>query len=150
MIICISVGCTKDNEPKGNMFEIGVKELTNVQVNRPFEIVGYLKNNSKHSWEITHGSGIFSYEVIDENENPVPQEKGILFRNDVGYFKELEPKEIYSHNGEGQRSKGFYEFTIKKPGKYKVKVNAEFRIEYKGNEYDFKLTSNELHEFTVK
>jgi len=48
--------------------------------------------------------------------------------------------EIYRSNGENQRSKEFYEFTIDKPGTYRVKAVAKFRIEQE-QQNDVKLTS---------
>lgn len=154
IFIGISAACTPkaEPEPDESMFRVGIDHLTAVQVNEPFVIRGYLDNISKYPWEILHGAGIFTYKIFDEAGNAVPREDipEFLFRNDIGYLRTLKPNESYRNNGEEQRSKEFYEFRIPTPGRYKVQVQAEFRITREQDAVDFVIIADELHEFMVE
>lgn len=140
------IGCSKPITSKADMFEVGSNELKNIKANQAFQITGYLKNNSNQKWNISHGSDMLTYEIYDNNGTVVRQDHGILFRNDIGYLRELEPETEYRNNGEDQRSKEYYEFKIDKPGKYTIKTTAQFQI---SNE-EFEISSVELNEFIVK
>jgi hypothetical protein len=126
----------------------GIDELSNIHVNQPFKINGFLKNNSNHSWEIFHGAGMFSYQIYDENGNPIPRE-GELFVNGIGMRKSLKSHEVYRNNGEEQRSREFYEFTINNAGNYKVRTIVKFRINHDQAYYEQEITSD-FYEFSVK
>lgn len=138
---------SKLNESK---FEVGNDELKNIQVNEPFQITGYLRNISNQNLEISYGAGLFTYEIYDSDGKIVQRKDGMLFKNDIGYVAEVKSKAEYRDNGEGQRSKEYYEFKINELGTYRLKTKAEFRIkneeEYKG----FEIISDDLYEFIVK
>ncbi|MBH5319642.1 hypothetical protein I6N90_17745 [Paenibacillus sp. GSMTC-2017] len=136
-------------QPRENMFEVGIEELVDVHVDRPFKVHGYLMNHAKNKWAITHGVDMFTYQIVDEKGDSVPHSGDFLFRNDTGMITEIKPNQVYTHNGEEQRSKEYYEFTIHKAGKYKVKAIVKFRITYEKIEYDFQKTSD-FYEFIVK
>ncbi|CAM3153348.1 hypothetical protein PASE110613_17880 [Paenibacillus sediminis] len=144
-----SVSTPTETSPNESMFEVGIDELADIKVNHKFEITGFIKNNSVFSWEISHGSGMFTYEIFDKEGNAVKQENKILFRNDIGYVTKMKSNDIYRNNGIGQRSKEFYEFVIKKPGKYKVISKAEFQIKNEDKEIQEFITSK-AYEFIVK
>lgn len=149
MFMSILVGCSNSVKPDASMFEVGIEELQGIRANEPFIITGYLKNNWKHSWEISHGAGMFTYEIVDMEGNPVKRESDMLFQNDIGYLVQIKPNEVYKDNGEEQRSEEFYTFVIDKPGRYKVRTNVEFQIEHNQEIYEQTLTS-EFYEFTVE
>ncbi|RED66319.1 hypothetical protein DFP95_101818 [Cohnella lupini] len=132
------------------MFEVGIDELPDIHVNQKFEISGFIKNNSNISWEISHGSGMFTYEIFDKEGKAVKQEQNILFRNDIGYALKMESNGIYRNNGLDQRSKEFYEFVIKKPGKYTVKSKAEFRIKNENKGIQELIITSKDYELLVK
>lgn len=149
MFMSILVGCSNSVKPDASMFEVGIEELQGIRANEPFTITGYLKNNSKHSWEISLGAGMFTYEIVDMEGNPVKRESDMLFQNDIGYLVQIKPNEVYKDNGEEQRSEEFYTFVIDKPGRYKVRTNVEFQIEHNQEIYEQTLTS-EFYKFTVE
>lgn len=109
----------------------------------------HLKNNSKQTLNISHGSGMFTYEVYDEDGVKIFPNNSILFRNDIGYTVEIKSNAEYRDNGEGQRSDEYYQFVIQKPGTYKVKANVEFWVESKGNKEQINLSSD-LVQFIVE
>ncbi|GIP32140.1 hypothetical protein [Paenibacillus sp. J2TS4] len=149
MFISILAGCSNSVQPDASMLEVGIEELQGIQANEPFIITGYLKNNSKHSWEISHGAGMFTYEIVDAEGNPLKRKSGMLFRNNIGFLTQLKPDEVLHINGEEHRSEEYYTFVIDKPGQYKVRTNVEFRIENKQEINEQKLTS-EFYEFSVE
>jgi hypothetical protein len=150
MLLFIVTACSKETTPDEKMFEVGSDDLTNIQASQPFQISGYIKNKSKHKWDISHGADIFTYEIYDSDGNLVKQEYDMLFTNSIGYLSELKPKTEFRNNYEEHRSKEYYEFQIEKPGTYKVKTIATFRIENGDERVEFVLSSNELNEFIVK
>lgn len=81
------LGCTKTVQPIESMFQVSVDNMTDVKVNEPFTINGYLTNVSKKSWQLSHGAGMFTYQIVDEEDNLVPREimPEFLFRNDIGF-----------------------------------------------------------------
>ncbi|MGN7382040.1 MULTISPECIES: hypothetical protein [unclassified Paenibacillus] len=149
MFMSILIGCSNSVKPDASMFEVGIEELQGIRANEPFIITGYLKNNSKHSWEISHGAGMFTYEIVDMEGNRVTRNTGLLIQNAIGYLTQLKPNEVLQNNGEEQRSEEYYTFVIDKPGRYKVRTNVEFRIEHNQEIYEQTLTS-EFYEFTVE
>lgn len=45
MSLCVSLtllACSRNDVPDENMFEVGNEQLTNIKVNQPFQITGYL------------------------------------------------------------------------------------------------------------
>ncbi|MWC30939.1 hypothetical protein [Paenibacillus sp. MMS18-CY102] len=126
-------GCASEAQQHENNFEVGIDTLSDIQANETFEIIGFLKNSSKHTVKISHGSDIFTYEIFDAEGTLIPPQNHILARNDIGYLRELQPDEVYRNNGKGQRSKEYYEYVIAKPGRYTVKTKVEFRLENEGN-----------------
>ncbi len=149
-LLFIVTACSKETTPDEKMFEVGSDDLTNIQASQPFQISGYIKNRSNHKWDISHGAGIFTYEIYDSDGNLVKQDYDMLFTNSIGYVSELKPKMEFRNNYEEHRNKEFYEFQIEKPGTYKVKTIATFRIENGDEQVEFVLSSNELNEFVVK
>jgi len=146
-IVILMSGCT-NNRISENNFQVGIDEIKNVKANEVFEINGYLKNKSNRTMNISHGSDMFTYEVYDEDGNPVPPNRTILYRNDVGYSMEIKPNEEYRNNGEGQRSIEYYQFLIQKPGNYEVKTNVEFwNMKEKNHQINI---SSDLIKFTVE
>jgi len=147
LLIVILSACTNNNTSE-NIFQVGIDEIKNVKVNEAFEIKGYLRNNSKQTMNISHGSGMFTYEVYDEDGNQIIPNSTILFQNDVGYSVKINSNEEYRNNGDGQRSIEYFQFLIQKPGNYKVKTNVEFRIiDEKNHQINI---SSDLIEFTVE
>lgn len=111
------------------MFEVGVDSLEGIKANTPFQINGFIRNKSDYTWKISHGAGMFIYQIYDKEGNLVPPNTGVLFRNDIGFLHELTPGEVYKKNGEEQRSKEYYEFKLIEPGKYKVKTIVHFEVD---------------------
>lgn len=149
-LLTVMIGCSKEFNPHANMFEVGSDELKSIKTNQPFQINGFVRNNSNQKWNISHGAGMFTYEIYDADGNLVKQNNDFLFRNDIGYLSELESKTEYRNNGEEQRSKEYYEFKIAKPGKYKVKTKVEFQVRNGDATEEFDLSSSEINEFEVK
>ncbi|WP_168122418.1 hypothetical protein [Paenibacillus sp. HB172176] len=150
LLLSVWSGCSKEINPNANMFEVGSDKLKSVKVSQSFQITGFLKNNSNQKWNISHGAGMFTYEIYDGDGNLVKQDHNILYRDDIGYLDELKPKTEYRNNGEEHRSKEYYEFKIDKPGVYKIKTRAIFWVR-NGEETDkFDLSSSNLNEFEVK
>lgn len=143
------LGCSSTTKPNENMFEVGIDELIDIKVNQKFIITGHLKNKSKYAWGITHGSGMFTYEILDSEGELVQQESKVLFRNDIGYYHEIKPKEVYRHNGQDQRSREFYEFVIKKSGEYTVRSKVEFWIQTEDNQDENLIFYSDPYEFSV-
>jgi len=135
--------------PNKSMFEAGIEELNNIQVNESFEINGYIINKSKNSWQISHGAGMFTYEILDDVGNHIFQQDGILFTNDIGYLIKLKSGEMYRNNGEEHRSKKFYEFTINKAGNYKVRTTVKFGVKNEKTDPRQEIVSS-FYEFAVK
>lgn len=135
--------------PNKEMFSVGIDELTDIKVDQPFTINGFLKNESKYSFKINHGADMFRYQVYDENGNPIPREGGMSFVNAVGWVIDLKSQEDYRNNGEEQRSNELYEFSIFKAGKYKATVTAKFTILIDEIKYDQEITSD-YYEFWVE
>lgn len=149
LVVGSIISCSKPSQPNGNMFEVGVDELTSVQANQPFQITGYLKNTSKYSWKITHGAGLFTYELYDMNGDNVPSESKMRFQNDIGLLNEINSNEAYRNNYGEHRSREFFEFVIHEPGQYRVKAKAEFTISHEQKDYEFEIFSDN-YEFTVE
>ncbi|OBR65187.1 hypothetical protein A7K91_00465 [Paenibacillus oryzae] len=149
-LLFIVTACSKETAPDEKMFEVGSDDLTNIQASQPFQINGYVKNKSNHKWDISHGADIFTYEIYDSEGNLVKQDYDMLFTNSIGYVSELKPKAEFRNNYEEQRNKEYYEFQIEKPGTYKVKTIATYRIENGDEKVEFVLSSSELNEFVVK
>ncbi|TLS49806.1 hypothetical protein FE782_22625 [Paenibacillus antri] len=150
LLITLSA-CTSDieSETHDSIFQVGVDELKNVKANEAFEIIGYLKNKSKRTLEVSHGSGMFTYEIYNEDGDQILPNTTIFIRNDIGYMVELKADEEYRNNGEGQRSKEYYEFVIHEPGYYKVKMHVEFSINNEGKQEQINISSD-LKEFKVE
>jgi len=149
-LFSIVTGCSEEINPNENLFEVGSDELKSIKTNQPFQITGFVKNNSKQKWDISHGAGMFTYEIYDSDGNLVEQDNDFLYRNDIGYLDELKPKTEYRNNGEEQRSKEYYEFKINKPGVYKIKTEAKFQVRNGEEIEEFYVSSGELNEFAVK
>lgn len=110
----------------------------------------HLINNSNQTWEISHGAGMFTYEIYDDKGKIVQQEFDMRYRNDVGYSAKLQSKEVYNNNGEENRSKEYYEFQINSPGTYYIKTKAEFRMKNKEKYVGFEIVSKEPSQITVE
>ncbi|UJF35516.1 hypothetical protein [Paenibacillus hexagrammi] len=149
LFLSILTGCNKTIKSNEGMFNVGIDQIEDVKINQPFEIHGYLRNNTSQSIEISFGAGLFTYKIFDEYGNVVPVSDQMLVVNDIGYDTSLGAGEVYRNNGEKQRSKEFYQFTIKKPGHYKVKAVAEFSVKDEEGNKNQKLTSK-MYDFTVK
>lgn len=119
-------------------------------MNKPFVISGYLENVSERTWQIMHGAGMFTYEVVDDKGQPIPQDNRILFHNDMGSIKELLPNDQYRENGEEHRSRAYYEFTISEPGRYEVRVTADFRLAKQDGIYSEVTLISDTYKFHVR
>ncbi len=139
----------KEKDPPDSIFQVGVVEIENVKVNKLFQIVGYLKNSSNRSVEISHGSGMFSYEIYNEDGERILPNGNVLLEHAIGYQVEIRSGEEYRNNGQKQRSKEYYEFVIHQPGNYKVKTNVEFMMNNDGKQKKISLSS-ESKEFKVQ
>ena len=126
-----------------------IPEITNIQVNQPFKINGFIKNTSNRTWQLAHGAEMFTYEIFDDEGKLVPNLENFLFKNDIGFVKELKPGEIYRYNGEEHRSKEYYEFTINKAGNYKARTTVNFRAANEKIDHNLKIISN-FYEFSVR
>lgn len=151
ILFLILPSCSPNNEkdPSNSIFQVGIDEIENVKVNKPFQIVGYLKNPSKKAVEISHGSGMFSYEIYNEAGERILPDETVLLEHAIGYQVELRPGEVYRNNGQDQRSKEYYQFVIHQPGNYKVKTNVEFLMNNDGKQKKISLSS-EFKEFKVQ
>ncbi|WP_434752328.1 hypothetical protein [Paenibacillus amylolyticus] len=151
ILFLILTACSASNEkdPSNSIFQVGLDEIENVRVNETFQIVGYLKNSSKKTVEISHGSGMFSYEIYNEDGERILPNATVLLENAIGYQVEIRPGEEYRNNGQDQRSKEYYEFVIPQPGNYKVKTNVEFMMDNDGKQKKISLSS-ESKEFKVQ
>ena len=132
-----------------SIFQAGIDKIEQVKANEAFEVNGFIKNNSKRTIEISHGSGMFTYEIYSEDGDRIFPNGTTLFINDIGYMVELKSGEEYRNNGEGQRSKEFYEFAIKEPGDYKVKMQVELWLKYEGKQEKIHISSD-FEEFRVE
>jgi hypothetical protein len=143
IISLILVSCNDQKViPNEKMFSVGIDELTNIHENQSFKVNGFLKNRSKYSWKINHGADMFTYQIYDENDILVPIEADMIFVNSIGFTRDLNAHGIFRYNGEEHRSNEAYEFTIKKAGKYKVRVTAKFAVQVVQNKFDQKITSD--------
>ncbi|MBY0202438.1 hypothetical protein [Paenibacillus cucumis (ex Kampfer et al. 2016)] len=151
ILFLILPACSASNEkdPSDSIFQVEVDEIENVKVNETFQIVGYLKNSSKKAVEISHGSGMFSYEIYNEAGERILPDATVLLEHAIGYQVELRPGEEYRNNGQDQRSKEYYEFVIQQPGNYKVKTHVEFMMNNDGKQKKISLSS-EFNEFKVQ
>ncbi|SCY87244.1 hypothetical protein SAMN05720606_11119 [Paenibacillus polysaccharolyticus] len=149
LLILPSCSASNEKDPSDSIFQVGVDEIANIKVNKPFQIVGYLKNSSNRSVEISHGSGMFSYEIYNEDGERILPNGNVLLEHAIGYQVELQPGEEYRNNGQDQRSKEYYEFVIHQPGNYKVKTNVEFMMNNDGKPKKISLSS-ESKEFKVQ
>ncbi|MCM3131222.1 hypothetical protein M3629_00395 [Paenibacillus polysaccharolyticus] len=151
ILFLILPACSASNEkdPSDSIFQVGVDEFANIKVNKPFQIVGYLKNSSNRSVEISHGSGMFSYEIYNEDGERILPNVNVLLEHAIGYQVEIRSGEEYRNNGQKQRSKEYYEFVIHQPGNYKVKTNVEFMMNNDGKPKKMSLSS-ESKEFKVQ
>nr|WP_154982838.1 hypothetical protein [Paenibacillus xylanexedens] len=150
ILFLILPACSASNEidPHNSIFQVGVDDIANIKVNETFQFVGYLKNPSKKAVEISHGSGLFSYEIYNEAGERILPNATVLLEHAIGYQVELQPGEEYRNNGQDQRSKEYYEFVIHQPGNYKVKTNVEFMMNNDGKQKKMSLSS-ESKEFKV-
>jgi hypothetical protein len=139
------VGCQSDIEsiPKANMFSINVDAPNDLQADKPFVVNGTLINNSNTSWEITHGAGMFTYDVYDMNDELVLQDIELRMVNAIGIVKILKPNENYMYDGEGQVHPKFNELTLH-TGSYKVVSKANFKIKQGGKDFDIEIESSPL------
>ncbi|MDP9701576.1 hypothetical protein J2T16_004518 [Paenibacillus intestini] len=151
ILFLILPACSASNEkdPSDSIFQVEVDEIENVKVNETFQIVGFLKNSSKNTVEISHGSGMFSYEIYNEAGERILPDETVLLEHAIGYQVELQPGEEYRNNGQDQRSKEYYEFVIHQPGNYKVKTHVEFMLNNDGKQKKISLSS-EFKEFKVQ
>ncbi|KAA8787555.1 hypothetical protein EC604_27355 [Paenibacillus amylolyticus] len=151
ILFLILTACSASNEidPSDSIIQVGVDEITNVKVNETFQIVGYLNNSSNKTVEISHGSGMFSYEIYNEAGERILPKATMLLEHAIGYQVELRTGEEYRNNGQDQRSKEYYEFVIHQPGNYKVKTNVEFMMNNDGKQKKISLSS-ESKEFKVQ
>lgn len=149
MLFIMMIGCSTKMSPDASTFEVGNDELLNININQPFQINGYIKNKSNQNWKITHDASIFTYEIYDADGNLIKPQSNLLFRDDIGLLAEINPRSEYRNNGEGYRSKEYYEYMIDKPGKYKIKTSAKFQIRHVEASEEFNLSSS-LYEFVVK
>ncbi|MCP1135291.1 hypothetical protein NKT34_18485 [Paenibacillus polysaccharolyticus] len=151
ILFLILPACSASNEKDASdsIFQVGIDEIENVKVNKPFQIVGYLKNSSKKTVEISHGSGMFSYEIYNEAGERILPNGNVLLEHAIGYQVEIRSGEEYRNNGQKQRSKEYYEFVIHQPGNYKVKTNVEFMMNNDGKQKKMRLSS-ESKEFKVQ
>ncbi|WP_342554839.1 hypothetical protein [Paenibacillus sp. FSL R7-0652] len=151
IILLILSACSPNNEkdPSDSIFQVDVDEIEDVKVNEKFQIVGYLKNSSMRTVEISHGSGMFSYEIYNEAGEKILPNATVLLEHAIGYQVEIGPGEEYRNNGQDQRSKGYYEFVIDQPGNYKVKTHVEFTMNNDGKQKKISLSS-ESKEFKVQ
>lgn len=151
ILFLILPACSANHEkdPADSIFQVGVDEIANTKVNKTFQIVGYLKNSSKKTVEISHGSGMFSYEIYNEAGERILPDATVLLEHAIGYQVEIRPGEEYRNNGQDQRSKEYYEFVIQQPGNYKVKTHVEFMMNNDGKQKKISLSS-ESKEFKVQ
>ncbi|MGF6355789.1 hypothetical protein ABIE27_003704 [Paenibacillus sp. 4624] len=151
ILFLILTACSASNEidPSDSIIQVGVDEITNVKVNETFQIVGYLNNSSNKTVEISHGSGMFSYEIYNEAGERILPKATMLLEHAIGYQVELRTGEEYRNNGQDQRSKEYYEFVIHQPGNYKVKTHVEFMMNNDGKQKKISLSS-ESKEFKVQ
>ncbi|MGO4530364.1 hypothetical protein AB4Z30_14880 [Paenibacillus sp. 2TAF8] len=151
ILFLILPACSPNNEkdPSNSIFQVGIDEIEDVKVNEVFQIVGYLKNSSSRSVEISHGSGMFSYEIYDEDGERILPNGNVLLEHAIGYQVEIRSGEEYRNNGQEQRSKEYYEFVIHEPGNYKVKMHVEFMMNNEGKQKKISLSS-ESKEFKVQ
>lgn len=148
LIAVLLMSCGKTPEFEESMFEVGVEGISDIRANVPFQLEGFLKNNSKYTWDIEHGAGLFTYQIFDEKNNLLPYSADLLFQNGIGFMGEFKPGEIYSDNYEEHRSIEYYEFIISEPGNYKVKVAANFLVN-NGTTLTEQQIVSELIEFVV-
>jgi signal peptidase I len=151
LLLAILSGCRNhvESESHDSIFQVGIDNIEQVKVNEAFEVNGFIKNNSKRTVGISHGSGMFTYEIYTEDGDKIVPKNTTLVINDIGYMVELKSGEEYRNNGEGQRSKEYYEFVITVPGDYKVKMHVEFRMNNEGKQEQIKISSD-FEEFRVK
>lgn len=150
ILFLILPACSPSNEKDASdsIFQVGVDDIANIKFNETFQFVGYLKNSSKKAVEISHGSGMFSYEIYNEEGERILPNGNVLLEHAIGYQVELRPGEVYRNNGQDQRSKEYYQFVIHQPGNYKVKTNVEFMMNNDGKQKKISLSS-ESKEFQV-
>ncbi|WP_145328574.1 hypothetical protein [Paenibacillus xylanexedens] len=151
ILFLILTACSASNEKESSdsIFQVGIDEIENVKVNKPFQFVGYLKNSSKKAVEISHGSGMFSYEIYNEAGERILPNATVLLEHAIGYQVEIGPGEEYRNNGQEQRSKEYYELVIQQPGNYKVKTHVEFMMNNDDKQKKISLSS-ESKEFKVQ
>ena len=151
ILFLILSACSPNNEkdPSNSIFQVGIDKIENVKVNEVFQIVGYLKNSSNRSVEISHGSGMFSYEIYNEDGERILPSANVLLEHAIGYQVVIRSGEEYRNNGQEQRSKEYYEFVIHQPGNYKVKMHVEFMMNNEGKQKKISLSS-ESKEFKVQ
>lgn len=148
LVSAFLVSCNQSAH-KPNDYEVIIDDLGAIFVAQAFQPQAVLKNNTDHTLEITHGADIFTYEIYDNEDVLVEQENLILVQNDIGYNVKLEANQSYKNNGEGHRSKEYYQFILNTPGQYRLKAKAVFYVNHEGKMEQKEIKSSFL-DFTVR
>lgn len=165
VVFSLTAGCNRSsngeadtamNEVKGqsnisaplSMIEVVIASLDPIKAGEPFQVHASLVNRTANDLEISHGADLFTYFITDIQGNPIKQQKPILYIDHIGYMTTLKAGQQYRVNGEGFRSREYYEFIITEPGSYRVKAVAHFRVEDNGKTHEMELESKQ-YEFIV-
>ena len=132
--------------PETAMFSMELEVPKEVEAGKAFTVNGFLRNDSKHDWFISHGADMFRYRVLSEHGEPVPRDSAqIIGINNIGMGHLLKSKTRYTNDGEGHVSIQLNELKINEPGKYLVTSYASFSIPKERNDttrdYYFELES---------
>ncbi|WP_201004820.1 hypothetical protein [Paenibacillus glycanilyticus] len=122
------------------MFSIKVHTSSHLQANQVFAVNSSLINNSKSSWDMEHGAGMFTYEVYDRKGKLIQQDVKERFVNAIGYATTLNPNDSYSYD-EGEHVFPKYNELSLQEGRYEIISKAKFRIKKEGKDFEFEVES---------
>lgn len=148
IILVFSVACTQSNKaPREEDFAVTIRAMDEtLNINKEIEIVAELKNLSKNSVNILHGSPLIHVQIYDEQSKPLIN---AFATNDIGLSHKLKLNELYNPDSKTYND-GKRTIKIEKPGRYKLVGTASFSIELSNEERkDFKISS-EPYEITVE
>lgn len=133
--------------PKAEMFSMELEAPKEVEAGIPFIVNGFLHNDSKYDWMITHSADMFKYQVVDEHGKLVPRgTTEVFWMNNIGMGHLLKRKTRYTNDGGTHVSRKLNELKFNEPGKYVITSYATFNIreEINGNvqHFGFKLESD--------
>lgn len=147
LFLIFSVACTQSNKaPIEEDFTVTVRAMDEtLEINKEIELVSELKNLSKNSVNILHGSPLIHVQIYDEQKKPLVD---TFVTSTGGLNHKLKPDELYNPSktyNDGKRM-----IKIERPGRYKLVGTAYFSIELSNEERkDFKISSEPL-EITVE